>query len=150
VLEAAGIPRDKADVALIALDKLDKIGRDGVAKEFNERGISSEAGETLLSFFAELNSLNTQPTLLRVKVRDRKNEAMNAAILGRLVEFVGTHEAGAKELMTPEIVNYSGAMEFPGGQDRSQPRARSVLLHRSISEIAVADLRAALVAGTLR
>src|SRR6267142_4330844 len=57
VLDAAGIPRDKQGVALIALDKLDKIGRDGVANEFNERGIDSEAGETLLSFFVELNSL---------------------------------------------------------------------------------------------
>ena len=38
VLETAGVPLDKHDAALVAIDKLDKIGREGVTKELVERG----------------------------------------------------------------------------------------------------------------
>jgi histidyl-tRNA synthetase len=44
--EAAGIPDQFADMT-IAIDKLDKIGKDGVAKELSERGISSEATDKI-------------------------------------------------------------------------------------------------------
>lgn len=44
--EAAGIP-DKFMDMTIAIDKLDKIGWDGVAKELTERGIGEEAIETI-------------------------------------------------------------------------------------------------------
>src|SRR6266550_9043480 len=39
VLQAAGISPEKHEAALVALDKLDKIGSPGVEKEFAERGI---------------------------------------------------------------------------------------------------------------
>jgi len=51
---------------------LDKIGRDGVAQELNERGIGSDAGETLLSFFVELNSLEHAADIAAMKVHSRK------------------------------------------------------------------------------
>src|ERR1700704_2326867 len=51
VLQAAGVAADKHDVALVALDKFDKIGREGVEKEFGERGIETTAGVSLLDFF---------------------------------------------------------------------------------------------------
>src|SRR5947209_11946633 len=54
VLDAAGIPSEKQAEALIALDKLDKIGREGVAKEFAARDIGDEAGQSLLDFFEKL------------------------------------------------------------------------------------------------
>src|SRR6201989_1143259 len=54
VLEAAGIAADKHGEALVAIDKLDKIGRDGVAREFEARGIVAESGEQLLGFFENL------------------------------------------------------------------------------------------------
>jgi histidyl-tRNA synthetase len=38
-IKAAGVPQDKVGEACIALDKLDKIGRDGVLKELEERGL---------------------------------------------------------------------------------------------------------------
>src|SRR6266513_2726099 len=45
VLNNAGVPAEKHDDALIALDKLDKIGPEGVEKEFNARGISEAVGD---------------------------------------------------------------------------------------------------------
>ena len=43
VLTQAGVPADKHGDALVAIDKLDKIGVDGVRKEFGESGHSSDA-----------------------------------------------------------------------------------------------------------
>jgi histidyl-tRNA synthetase len=51
VLETAGVDVAKHGEALVALDKLDKIGRQGVAKEFAERGVGADAGDRLLAFF---------------------------------------------------------------------------------------------------
>src|SRR4029453_2193205 len=58
VLQAAGIAPDKHDAALVALDKLDKIERTGVEKEFEQRGIEVAAGASLLDFFAGLTELD--------------------------------------------------------------------------------------------
>lgn len=44
--EAAGIPSQFSDMTM-AIDKLDKIGKEGVIKELNERGISTEASDKI-------------------------------------------------------------------------------------------------------
>ena len=51
VLAAAGIPGELHGAALVALDKLDKIGRDGVNRELLERGVSERSAEATLAFF---------------------------------------------------------------------------------------------------
>ncbi|HEY0659449.1 MAG TPA: histidine--tRNA ligase [Pyrinomonadaceae bacterium] len=51
ILEVAGVPNEKHTDALVALDKIDKIGREGVEKEFKDRGINDEAGIKLLTAF---------------------------------------------------------------------------------------------------
>src|SRR6187431_1896274 len=57
ILGIAGVALDQHDAALIALDKLDKIGAEGVKKEFAARGVDERAGDRLLAFFSDLNSL---------------------------------------------------------------------------------------------
>ena len=64
MLEAAGVPAEKHGEALVALDKLDKIGREGVAREFAGRGIVAESGEELLGFFEDLRRLSTRRSLV--------------------------------------------------------------------------------------
>jgi len=44
MLDAAGIPAERHTDALIAIDKLDKIGRDGVIQDMLNRGISPDSG----------------------------------------------------------------------------------------------------------
>jgi histidyl-tRNA synthetase len=44
MLDAAGIPAERHTDALIAIDKLDKIGRDGVIQDMMNRGISPDSG----------------------------------------------------------------------------------------------------------
>ena len=53
LLGVAGVPAEQHDEALVALDKLDKIGRDGVAKEFALRGIGDAAASKALSYFVD-------------------------------------------------------------------------------------------------
>jgi len=48
LMEAAGVPTRLEDSALVAIDKLDKIGLDGVAAELSARGIDATAASSLL------------------------------------------------------------------------------------------------------
>jgi histidyl-tRNA synthetase len=91
VLAVAGVALEKHDSALIALDKLDKIGREGVEKEFETRGIGPAAGNALLNFFSALVELDHA-----AEVADQPQQALNRAIIGRIVEFVGDNELGAQ------------------------------------------------------
>ncbi|MDQ3134251.1 MAG: histidine--tRNA ligase [Acidobacteriota bacterium] len=96
VLDQAGIASEKHGEALVALDKLDKIGAEGVAKELSARGIADEAGVSLLRFFEGIASLEEAAEIVADEDVECTRRALNAATLGRLVEFVGEHEAGAK------------------------------------------------------
>jgi histidyl-tRNA synthetase len=96
VLDAAGVAAAKHAEALVALDKLDKIGREGVERELKARGIAEGAGERLLGFFTGLTELEHAAALAPDEKVGAGSEALNAATLGRLIEFVGDHEAGAR------------------------------------------------------
>ncbi|MHA2235566.1 MAG: histidine--tRNA ligase [Candidatus Thorarchaeota archaeon] len=50
--EKAGVPDDQAFECFRAIDKLDKIGRDGVLKELKDRGFNSEQSEFLIDAIA--------------------------------------------------------------------------------------------------
>ncbi len=78
MLDAVGIADDRHGDALIALDKLDKIGSEGVLKEFAERGLIG--GERLIALF------------------ERLTDAGNMSIIEILGEFVGDHAAGKQGL----------------------------------------------------
>lgn len=95
VLEAAGVSVDRHEAVLVALDKLDKLGRDGVQNELATRGIASSAAVKLLQFFTDLSSLAPAAEIAITDSTETKREALNAAILGRLVEFVAGNETGA-------------------------------------------------------
>ncbi len=47
LVEAAGIPAEQESDTLVALDKLDKVGADGVAAELDERGVAAAAVQAL-------------------------------------------------------------------------------------------------------
>ena len=51
ILNAAGIPETLHGTALVAVDKLDKIGADGVKAEMNSRGVDVAAAGKLLELF---------------------------------------------------------------------------------------------------
>ena len=108
ILGVAGVVLENHDSALIALDKLDKIGSDGVKKEFTARGVNEAAGERLLKFFSDLGSLEQAAEIV---AGEKSQQALNKAILGRIVEFVSDNELGAQGVAELQsILNYVDAM----------------------------------------
>jgi histidyl-tRNA synthetase len=152
VLEASGIPAERHGEALVALDKLDKVGREGVAREFAARGIRPESGEELLGFFENLPALEHAAEFVAGDgglAEVSKAEAYNHAALGRLVEFVGENEAGARGVdELRRVVEYAAAY---GAADRIRidpSLARGLSYYTgAIMEISVPDLAGSLGGG---
>lgn len=90
LMEVAGVPASLEDTVLVAIDKLDKIGLDGVRRELDERGIEAAASEKLLGTIA------AAPT----------ND--NVAMLAWLSDLLEDSEAGSKGVEElRQVVNYS-------------------------------------------
>jgi histidyl-tRNA synthetase len=127
ILDAVKIEKDKQSDALIALDKLDKIGKDGVLKEFAQREISENAGVKLLDLFAALET------------------AGNTNTISRLAEFIGeqrTGKDGLKELS--QILEFTNLENIK--IDASLARGLSYYTG-TIMEINVPDLAGSLAGG---
>ena len=91
MLEAVDIEEAKQTDALVALDKLDKIGKDGVLQEFRQREVDENAGVKLLDLFSDLESMGNTNTLVR------------------LAEFMGDSNAGKEGLKSlSEILELAG------------------------------------------
>ena len=144
ILGVAGVALDKHESALIALDKLDKIGREGVAKEFAARGIEATAGYSLLNFFSALTELDHA-----AEIADQTQQALNKAILGRIVEFVGDNELGAQgvdELQS--IVKFAESTGIGNKLKIDPSLARGLSYYTgAIMEINVKDLAGSLGGG---
>src|SRR5207237_3521162 len=95
ILDQAGVEREKHNDALIALDKMDKAGAVGVARELNHRGIVDESAVKLMRFFEGLAGAEQALDLIDLNEAVDVRAAYNADVLGRLVEFIGPHETGA-------------------------------------------------------
>ncbi|MDQ3686494.1 MAG: histidine--tRNA ligase, partial [Acidobacteriota bacterium] len=151
VLGAAGIPAERHAEALVALDKLDKIGPAGVAKEFSARGIAEESGARLLSFFEGVSALEHAAQLADIEGEGRgsESEAVNAAILGRLVEFIGDNEAGARGIEElRSVVKLSAAYGADAKLKIDPSLARGLSYYTgAIMEISVPDLAGSLGGG---
>jgi histidyl-tRNA synthetase len=130
LLERSGVPAELHDQALVAVDKLDKIGAGGVTTELVERGVSTEAAGRALSAFAEA-------------VVDPKAEAT------RLARRLEGHEPGAQGLQNLlEIVALSQGTSA-GPHLRIDPSlARGLSYYTgAIFEVAVSDLAGSLGGG---
>ena len=149
ILEVAGVAAERHDAALVALDKLDKIGRDGVEKEFVARGIDPTASQRLLDFFVDLTPLEHAAEIAAGDDPDRQQQALNKAILGRMVEFVGDNETGAKgvgELQS--ILEFAPAAGIANEVRIDPSLARGLSYYTgAIMEIHVKDLAGSLGGG---
>jgi histidyl-tRNA synthetase len=149
VLTAAGIPDERHADALVAIDKLDKVGREGVAKEFAARGIPEEGGSRLLSFYEKLEELGHAADLLDIGEHETHGEALNAAVIGRLVEFIGGHEAGARGIdELRKVINFTADYGAESKIRIDPSLARGLTYYTgAIMEINVPDLAGSLGGG---
>jgi histidyl-tRNA synthetase len=149
ILAVAGVALAKHEAALIALDKLDKIGREGVQKEFETREINATAGERLLTFFSDLASLEHAAEIAAGEEPAVKQTALNKAVLGRIVEFVGDNELGSQgvdELQS--ILEFSVASGIDNHIRIDPSLARGLSYYTgAIMEINVKDLAGSLGGG---
>jgi histidyl-tRNA synthetase len=125
LLHAAGVPGDLHNSALVAIDKLDKIGADGVASELTGRGIDGPAANRLLDTFKGPLSID--------RVRD---------LVGAIPDAVrGVHE------LEQILQLCSGGSAGPHVQlDASLARGLSYYTG-AIMEVAVPDLAGSLGGG---
>lgn len=111
LLDAAGVPGAMHGEALVALDKLDKIGADGVAAEFAARGIPASAGVKALSFFVGVAS-STLETLARLGGVLAGHDAV--ANLRTIVDLTEATAAAGRIRIDPSLARglsyYTGAI----------------------------------------
>jgi histidyl-tRNA synthetase len=133
LLECAGVPERLHDDALVALDKLDKIGVEGVSRELAARGIDPSATSACLDFFSGASRVDPQPH----------------SVLQRLRDFVKSHHAGPTAVdALDEIVRLSDSTSAHGRIRLDPSLARGLSYYTgAIMEIAVADLAGSLGGG---
>jgi histidyl-tRNA synthetase len=139
LLDAGGVPAPLHNEALVALDKLDKIGADGVARELAARGIPEAGATRLLEFFGAVAALAARA--------DANPAGFNADILARLEgALAGNRPEALADLR--QIVQLVGATPT-GPRLRVDPSlARGLSYYTgSIFEIAVPDLAGSLGGG---
>ncbi len=141
LLEAAGVPAALHGDALVALDKLDKIGREGVSRELASRGIADGPGARVLDFFAEVTSL--------AEAHRADPERYNAEVGTRLGDYVGSHEQGLRGVTgLGDILALAGATAAAGRLRVDPSLARGLSYYTgAIMEIAVPDLAGSLGGG---
>jgi histidyl-tRNA synthetase len=149
ILGVAGVALEKHDAALVALDKLDKVGRDGVEKELSARGIDEGVGKRLLEFFTELGALERAAEIVAGEDVDKKQSALNKAVLGRIVEFVGDNEMGASGVTELQaILDFAEAAGIATRIRIDPSLARGLSYYTgAIMEISVKDLAGSLGGG---
>ncbi|MBK9163607.1 MAG: histidine--tRNA ligase [Acidobacteria bacterium] len=128
ILDTAGVPTEKHSDALVAIDKIDKIGAEGVAKELADRGISDAAATMLLDIFEQTQKI----------VDDGKE--INRTIVSNLVNIV------SNEVLTDigHVLTFAG--DCPVQLDPSLARGLSYYTG-AIFEINVPDLAGSLGGG---
>jgi len=107
MLEAAEVPAAVHGEALVAIDKLDKIGRDGVHHELVGRGIGAKSAETCLA------ALDNVPAFEKLVARNDRGAAATSHI-GRIIALTGETPAAAHVSFVPRLARglsyYTGAI----------------------------------------
>jgi histidyl-tRNA synthetase len=136
LLDVSGVPADLHDGALIAVDKLDKVGSDGVVAELLRRGVSAEAATRMLQAFDQ----STSPVAQALTPAD---------VEARLAGLVAGHEAGTRALENLRAVIAGAASTSAGAHLRLDPGlARGLSYYTgAIFEVAVPDLAGSLGGG---
>jgi histidyl-tRNA synthetase len=132
ILECAGIPAPLQDDALVALDKLDKVGPEGVRKELTARGIDANATMACLDFFSGLTTVDPR-----------------TGALERLREFVNRHRHGPTAVdELDEIVSLTDGTAAHGRIRIDPSLARGLAYYTgAIMEIVVPSLAGSLGGG---
>lgn len=113
ILDTAEVSPDKHADALVAIDKLDKIGHDGVAKELAERGISERSAAMLLGIFEETQKIvdegrEVNRTIVSNLINIVSNEVLTD--VGHILTFAGDCPVQLDPSLARGLSYYTGAI----------------------------------------
>ena len=148
LLELAGVASEKQTDALVALDKLDKIGSEGVLQELISRDIPDDVSEDLVNSFKSLTNFNKGTSFVSEHTVASKKE-INSIILRRFGQFLGDSVSlagGVKHLeKILELIRFNN---IPDCIEIDPSLARGLSYYTgSIFEINVPDLAGSLGGG---
>ena len=104
MIGAAGIDPDLEGSALIAIDKLDKIGVDGVRSELTQRGIAEESAQRLLAMTTSAPEMSSHAVLEALREQLLQPEAQQALKdLETLMSLTKEAPAGSHIRLTPAL-----------------------------------------------
>ena len=104
MIGAAGIDPELEGSALIAIDKLDKIGVDGVQAELTQRGIAQESARRLLAMTTSSLEMSNHAVLEALRAQLLQPEAQQALNeLETLVSLTGDAPAGSHIRLAPAL-----------------------------------------------
>ena len=131
LLDTAGVGVELHDAALVAIDKLDKVGADGVKAELVRRGVGEDAAAAALAAFAFDAS------------------AGNGAVDARLATLLAGHGSGVAGLQNLRQILSHSTVTSAGRHVRLDPSlARGLSYYTgAIFEVAVPDLAGSLGGG---
>lgn len=129
LIEAAGIAPEQEVTAITALDKLDKVGRDGVLKELAERGIAAELAEKLMTSVTLSGSNSERLAALTAAVAGSEHGRRGASELAQVLAYADHAPCGRRFLIDPTLARGLGYYTGP------------------IFEVQVADLAGSLGGG---
>jgi histidyl-tRNA synthetase len=141
MLDLASVPPSQHGEALVALDKIDKIGPEGVASELRSRGVAAPAGTMLLELFSAIEQARA--------TADQDPRAFNRQVLAKLRTLVNGHDNGLRAVRELDEVVTLCEAGMAGARIRVDPSlARGLSYYTgSIFEIAVPDFAASLAGG---
>ncbi len=104
-----GVPAELEEATLVAVDKLDKVGVDGVGAELRERGITAEAAEALA------DDLGADDFVDRVRTRLEQTERGREGLheVDTVLSLVQPHLAGGTAVFHPELARGLGYYTGP-------------------------------------
>ncbi|MEO7538577.1 MAG: histidine--tRNA ligase, partial [Pyrinomonadaceae bacterium] len=113
ILDTAGVPENLHSDALVAIDKLDKIGVEGVGEELAERGIDENAAEMLMQIFEQTNEiLNQEKDINRTIVANLINIVSNDVLteLGQILKYAPKAPIVIDPSLARGLSYYTGAI----------------------------------------
>ena len=115
LMSVCGIPSGKEEQALVAIDKLDKIGDQGVRAELLERGFDAESISGLLSVFSgELESNEQVAARLRDRLKEHEGGLDALSDLEWILDMSESCPAGGCLRLDPALARglsyYTGAI----------------------------------------
>ena len=113
MLASFGIPAEYHDDALIAIDKLDKIGADGVQRELRNRKIDARASDACVAFLRRIPEWSRSPRVGLDWLIEQRGAAGSYGLL-RILDLVGRTPAAGRVYFDPSLARglayYTGAI----------------------------------------